>query len=156
MSNENLSAPHSAAELLTLFIGPRAQSYTQISAQQAVAFSWAGLIFGAYWLLYRKMYAYFFTLLACGFFAGLLTQIIGLSINYVLAVALIPNLILGCVGKHLYLAFAQCKVKAYMHNKQYSAKVFAEAGGTTFSMPILWLISQIGLYLMLTTPFLKY
>ncbi|OTG90080.1 DUF2628 domain-containing protein [Acinetobacter sp. ANC 3813] len=156
MTNENVSAPHSAAALLAMFIGPRAQAYSQVSPHQAFSFSWAGLIFGAYWLLYRKMYAYFFTLLACGFFAGLLMQIIGLSLAYALAVALIPNVILGCFGKRLYIEFAQSKVKAYMQNQQYSAKVFAEAGGTAFSMPILWLFSQIGLYLMLTTPFLKY
>ena len=69
---------------------------------------------------------------------------------------LMPNLVLGCIGKRLYAEFAAGKVKAYLQNAQYSEKVFAEAGGTALSMPLLWLFTQIGLVMMLTTPFLKY
>lgn len=156
MTSELSTPVRSQAELLALFMGPRAQSYLNLPQGQTAAFSWAGLIFGIYWLLYRKMYAYFFLALACGLFFGVISQIIGVSAQYAVWLGLMPNLVLGCIGKRLYAEFGAGKVKAYLQNAQYSEKVFAEAGGTALSMPLLWLFTQIGLVMMLTTPFLKY
>lgn len=156
MTSELLASERSQAELLEIFIGPRAQSYLNLAQGRTAAFSWAGLIFGIYWLLYRKMYAYFFLTLACGLFLGLISQIVGLEPQYALGLGLIPNLVLGCIGKRLYAEFAADKVKAYRKNTRYKASIFAEAGGTALSMPLLWLFTQIGLVMMLTTPFLKY
>lgn len=145
----------SPTELSAVFIGPRAPSYLA-TGQGTGSFSWAGLIFGVYWLLYRKMYAYFFFVVALGFFIGILSQIIGVRIEYVAWLGLLPHLVLGLIGKRLYVAFAEEKVNAYLHHPKYSEKVFAEAGGTAVSLPLLWLFIQIVTVLMLTTPFLKY
>ena len=52
-------------DLIKIFMGPRAQTYLDVLNGQNqdskfATWSWAGLIFGPYWLLYRKMYSYFF------------------------------------------------------------------------------------------------
>lgn len=146
----------SQTELLTVFIGPRAPSYLAVFQNHSPAFSWAGLVFGMYWLLYRKMYSYFFLTVLMLLFFGLVSQIIGIDPQHVLWLGLVPNLILGVIGKRLYVGFAVEKVKAYLRNPKYSGKVFAEAGGTAVSLPLLWLFTQIVIVLMLSTPFLKY
>lgn len=145
----------SRPELLNAFIGSRAPSYIAVQQGQS-ALSWAGFIFGLYWLLYRKMYAYFFLIVLFGLFIGLILLIIGVQPQNLVWLGLLPHLFLGLMGKRLYLDFAEEKVKTYQHDPKYSAKVFAEAGGTAVSLPFLWLFTQIVVVLMLSTPFLKY
>ena len=145
----------STATLFEMFVGPRATHYAQ-ALQHSTGFSWAGLLFGGYWLLYRKMYAQFFLLLAVLFFLGMIGAIIGLPWPVLLLVSLLPHVVYGCVGSHLYTRFVQDKVSAYQRSPKYSPQVFAESGGTSWSQPILWLLIQLITVWMLTTPFLRY
>lgn len=150
-----MNADASKTQLLAAFIGPRAQAYLPADGKKN-AFSWAGLIFGAYWLLYRKMYAYFFVTVVFAIFIGLVAQIIGVPVQSAAWLGFLPNIVIGCMGKRLYTEFAAQKVKAYQRNPKYSAEVFAEAGGVSWSMPLLWLFTQTVAVLMLSMPFLKY
>ena len=150
-----MNADASKTQLLAAFIGPRAQAYLPADGNKN-AFSWAGLIFGAYWLLYRKMYAYFFVTVVFAIFIGLVAQIIGVPVQNAAWLGFLPNIAIGCMGKCLYTEFAAQKVKAYQRNPKYSAEVFAEAGGVSWSMPLLWLFTQTVAVLMLSMPFLKY
>ena len=150
-----MNADASKTQLLAAFIGPRAQAYLPADGNKN-AFSWAGLIFGAYWLLYRKMYAYFFVTVVFAIFIGLVAQIIGVPVQNAAWLGFLPNIAIGCMGKRLYTEFAAQNVKAYQRNPQYSAEVFAEAGGVSWSMPLLWLFTQVVAVLMLSMPFLKY
>lgn len=150
-----MNADASKTQLLAAFIGPRAQAYLPADGNKN-AFSWAGLIFGAYWLLYRKMYAYFFVTVVFAIFIGLVAQIIGVPVQNAAWLGFLPNIAIGCMGKRLYTEFAAQKVKAYQRDPKYSAEVFAEAGGVSWSMPLLWLFTQIVAVLMLSMPFLKY
>ena len=150
-----MNADASKTQLLAAFIGPRAQAYLPADGNKN-AFSWAGLIFGAYWLLYRKMYAYFFVTVVFAIFIGLVAQIIGVPAQNAAWLGFLPNIAIGCMGKRLYTEFAAQKVKAYQRNPKYSAEVFAEAGGVSWSMPLLWLFTQTVAVLMLSMPFLKY
>lgn len=145
----------STATLFQMFVGPRADSYAQ-ALQHPARFSWVGLLFGGYWLLYRKMYAQFFLLLAVLFFLGMIGGIIGLPLPILLAMSLIPHIVYGFIATGLYARFAQDKVHAYQRNPKYSPQIFAESGGTSWSQPILWLIIQMIVFWMLTTPFLRY
>ena len=145
----------STATLFEMFVGPRARAYAH-ALQHATHFNWAGLLFGAYWLLYRKMYAQFFLLLAVLFFFVMIGAVIGLPWPLFLAFSLLPHVVYGCVGSHLYTRFVQEKVRAYQARPKYSPLVFAESGGTSWSQPILWLFIQSTILYMLTTPFLQY
>ena len=142
--------------LLQIFIGPRAQSYIDALYSEKAGFSFAGFLFGAYWLLYRKMYAHFFLLLALLFFGAVLGAIIGLSAEAFFAFSILPNIIYGLIWFFFFASFAQQKVRAYMHQPKYSPKFFAEAGGTALSQPIVWLFAQAVVLFILYTPFLQY
>lgn len=154
-AQNQMEALPSENELLKTFIGPRAQTYID-ALHTDKGFSLAGLLFGAYWLLYRKMYGYFFLLLAILFFCVVLAAIIGLPEEAFLALSVLPNVIYGLVGKNLYAKFAQQKVRAYMKHPKYSPAIFSEAGGTAISQPILWLFAQAVVIFILYTPSLKY
>ena len=147
--------------LLRIFIGPRAAHYLSYLEQKNVTtkpldLSWAGLIFGVYWLLYRKMYSYFFLWLAIMFVVGLVVEIVGLSVQSIAALSFVPNILIGLMGKDLYLKFAQQKTKAYMNHPKYNEKVFAEEGGVSLGVPVLWLFIQIVVVVMLSLPFIHF
>lgn len=145
----------STATLFKMFVGPRASAYVQ-ALQNPTRFNWGGLLFGAYWLLYRKMYAQFFLLLSILFFLGMLGAVIGLPGSILLGISVLPHVVYGFIGSDLYARFAQEKVHDYQKHPKYSPQVFAESGGTSWSQPILWLGIQMVVGYMLTTPFLQY
>lgn len=145
----------STATLFKMFVGPRASAYVQ-ALQNPTRFNWGGLLFGAYWLLYRKMYAQFFLLLSILFFLGMLGAVIGLPWSILLGISVLPHVVYGFIGSDLYARFAQEKVHDYQKHPKYSPQVFAESGGTSWSQPILWLGIQMVVGYMLTTPFLQY
>ncbi|MEN8991794.1 DUF2628 domain-containing protein [Avibacterium paragallinarum] len=145
--------------LIQIFIGPRAQSYLKFIEQQGgqnSGLSWAGLIFGPYWLLYRKMYRYFFLFFAVGFLISMLALIIGVPHQVLMGLALIPNLILAGIGKRLYSDFAVQKTKAYMQQPKYSEQVFAEEGGVNWGLPLLLVFIQSVVMIMLSLPFIQF
>jgi hypothetical protein len=142
-------------DLLKEFMQPRAESYLNVKENKS-SFCFAALIFGSLWLLYRKMYFYFFLVLAWGFILGIVIAIIGIDLKYVSWLGLIPNIVFSAIGKKMYLDFAKEKVKTYKKNPKYSEKVFLELGGTNWSVPILWLFIQMAVTVMLSFPFLKY
>ena len=145
----------STATLFEMFVGPRVSAYVQ-ALQNPTSFNWGGLLFGAYWLLYRKMYAQFFLLLSILFFLGMLGAVIGLPWSILLGISVLPHVVYGFIGSDLYARFAQEKVHDYQKHLKYSPQVFAESGGTSWSQPILWLGIQMVVGYMLTTPFLQY
>ncbi|OTG84286.1 hypothetical protein B9T33_00335 [Acinetobacter sp. ANC 5054] len=148
-------------DLLKIFVGPRAQSYLDHieGKNQNSTFaqlSWAGLIFGPLWLLYRKMYSYFFLFLVIGGVIGLLCEIVGVPTQVLIGLSCISNLILVFIGKRLYSQFAVQKTKAYIHNPKYSKKVFAEVGGVSLSVPLLVLFIQLVVVIMMSLPFIPF
>ena len=148
-------------DLIKIFMGPRAKTYLDVLNGQNqdskfATWSWAGLIFGPYWLLYRKMYSYFFLFFAIGCVVGLLGEIIGAPQQVLIGLSVIPNIILACIGKPLYCNFAVQKAKVYKQHPKYSEEVFAEAGGVSLSVPILLLFIQIVVIIMLSLPFIKF
>ena len=152
---QEMTAENFEKDLLKQFMEPRADSYLNIEPNR-VNFSFAGLIFGCFWLLYRKMYFYFFVVLAWAFIIGMIVAIIGVDLSYISWIGLIPNFVFFVFGKNMYLKFAQDKVKAYKKNPKYSEKVFLELGGTNLSVPLLWLFIQVITTVMLVFPFIKY
>ena len=140
--------------LIQIFIGPRAQSYLKFIKQQGgqnSGLSWAGLIFGPYWLLYRKMYRYFFLFFAVGFLISMLALIIGVPDQVLIGLALISNLILAVIGKRLYSDFAVQKTKAYIQQPKYS-----EEGGVNWGLPLLLVFIQSVVMIMLSLPFIQF
>lgn len=152
--------------LLRGFMGKNANSFLNVR-QKIISLNWSGLVFGAYWLLYRKMYWYFFIFFVVtavfGFFLGLFIGLSAalfsteLNLSYVIIlIYMASNILLFLFGKQLYLKFSMHKVNKYIKNPKYSEQVFYEEGGTTWSLPLLWLFIQMVSVVMLSTPFISY
>ncbi len=87
---------------------------------ETISFGLGGLIFGLYWLLYRKRIATSsYGLRYVGVGIGSWKLLDYLYKLHWASIVFVPNILIGLIGKAaLYLDFAEQKTKAYMNHPQ--------------------------------------
>jgi hypothetical protein len=106
-----------------------------------VSWNWPAFLFGGFWMLYRKMYLYFFILLFVGLIVGFIP-----FINFIASLAMWIGL--GVFGNYLYAKFTYDKLMKLklMHKDEESLKLAAsQAGGTSVLAVVIAVIIIFGL-----------
>ncbi|NHB56602.1 DUF2628 domain-containing protein [Acinetobacter sp. 194] len=147
-------------ELTRIFIGSRADQYLKKWQDQKLQMHWPALIFGMYWLLYRKMYLYCF-LMFCG--TCLLTTLLvwavlasNVPVELVSPIGFVPNILLSLFGYRLYQRFVYSKVKPYEEKPKYSLEIFKLYGGVTWSVPVLFVLLYVMGLVVFTIELIKF
>lgn len=130
-------------QLIQIFIGPRAATYMTSWARQKHRFCWAGLWFGIFWLLYRKMYMFAFYTLLIGMAWVFLFYVLGIPLLYAAVFNVLISLALGVFGDSFYRSFVNEKVKGFEANPKDGLEILRLRGGVTWSVPLTWLFLQI-------------
>lgn len=127
---------------LELFVGYKKSAYyltkwyNMKMAVSSVSWNWPALLFSSIWMLYRKMYAYGFGLLAVNLLLNyLLSDGYGFIINIVLAIAS------GILGNKLYNIHVTKKIreiKATSTDSEMASRRIAYAGGVNIVFPIIF------------------
>lgn len=130
-------------QLTHIFIGPRAQKYMTAWANQSYRFCWAGLFFGLFWLLYRKMYMFAFYTLLISMAWVFVFYILGIPLIYAAGLNILISLVLSVFGDSFYRSFVNEKVKAFQANPKDGLEILRLSGGVTWSVPLTWLFLQL-------------
>jgi|SRR4249919_3015472 len=129
--------------VLRAFVGPNFERYQQQWAmldrtQGKIAWNWSAFLLGAFWLAYRKMYAYCAAMLGAVVVLSVLEAALevptGVSngINFGFAVAI------GMLGNHLYRVHAQKKLSELPRHlsREETVTAASHAGGTSVGAAI--------------------
>ena len=142
-------------QLTRIFIGPRADYYLKKWQSNRYSFCWPALLFGVFWMLYRKMYLFAFYVFLTAILYMLIAYLIGFSVQYMGLVGFLVSIFLAIFGHQLYRSYVTEKVQNYMKNPQYDLEIFRLYGGVTCSVPIMWLVLQMLLILLLLLPMIQ-
>ncbi|WP_252237975.1 MULTISPECIES: DUF2628 domain-containing protein [unclassified Clostridium] len=97
-------------EEFTSFVGKRKSSYyieyfnRYKTNNKFISWNWAAFFFGAYWLLYRKLFLMFFL------FILITTSIVSLLGPFAAFTGVIISLVLGVFGNNIYIRFVEHKI----------------------------------------------
>lgn len=143
-------------QLTQIFIGPRAETYLTLWVRQEYRFCWAGLLFGMFWLLYRKMYIFAFYTLLVSIAWVFLIYVFGISLEYAVALNILIALALGVFGDSFYRSFVNEKVKDFQANPKDGLEILQLRGGVTWSVPLMWLFLQILAVIFVMLPIIQH
>jgi hypothetical protein len=162
-------------EKLTLFVGKGSDVYLK-KWENRSSWNWASFLFGAYWLLYRKMYLFFFIYLISGFavinligsqlldvmtegvYSGRLSllQADNSITTFVLIAYICFKVVIGATGNQLYFYHTRHKIIKITEDSitlsSSPEKQIKEAGGASLFVPLLLILiplviaSSIALY----------
>ena len=105
-----------------------ADAFQKLENGNPIVFNWAALLFGSFWLLYRKMYLLGAVMLA------LQTILLMLSLNSFAVGSIILHLILFAVGSRLYFSYVKKHVEhAKLLDERAKQAYFKEKGTTSLS-----------------------
>lgn len=135
---------------LSLFIGKNEDTYLQKWREDS-SWNWAAFIFDFYWLLYRRMYRYFFIYLAVVYFSIYLigTMISNMSNSLVAPVITgivmysIFKVIIGTTGDQLYLRHTKRKidrVHQVVEHVSSGDREIVRAGGVNLALPLILIL----------------
>ncbi|MEI2282451.1 ankyrin repeat domain-containing protein [Paenibacillus polysaccharolyticus] len=135
---------------LSLFIGKNEDTYLQKWREDS-SWNWAAFIFDFYWLLYRRMYRYFFIYLAVVYFSIYLigTMISNMSNSLVAPVITgivmysIFKVIIGVTGNQLYWRQAKRKidrVHQLVEHVSSGEREIIRAGGVNLALPLILIL----------------
>ncbi len=148
MSVRNLMSEFSE-DVIRAFVQKNADYYItkwklMAATDSKVSWNWPAFLFGGFWMLYRKMYLYFFILLFVSFIVGIIP-----FLSLILGLALWIGL--GVFGNYLYAKFTYEKLMKLklIHKDEESLKLAAsQAGGTSVLAVAIALAIFIGLYIL--------
>ena len=110
-------------------------------ANQTYRFCWAGLFFGLFWLLYRKMYMFaFYTLLIS---MGICILYFRHSLDICCSVKCFDFIGFERVWRFFLSKFCEKKVKAFQANPRDGLEILRLSGAVTWSVPLTWLFLQL-------------
>ena len=143
-------------QLTHIFIGSRAQRYMTSWANQTYRFCWAGLFFGIFWLLYRKMYMFAFYTLLISIAWVFAFYVLAIPLLYAAALNILISLALGVFGDSFYPSFVVEQVKRFQANPKDSLEILRLSGGVTWSVPLMWLFLQLLAVIFVMLPIIQY
>ena len=143
--NFGTSSEEENKELLKAYIG---KNYEKITTKK---FNFAGLIFGAFYMFYRKMFGYgTIVLLINSIFLNVIKQLV---LNF--AVSLLIGILVGIFVNNLYVKFANKKInniKSKNPSKSFQElkSICSNKGGTSFVSILLVIIAEIVMAIIIT------
>lgn len=143
-------------QLTHIFIGPRAQRYMTSWANQTYRFCWAGLFFGIFWLLYRKMYMFAFYTLLISIAWVFAFYVLAISLLYAAALNILISLALGVFGDSFYHSFVVEQIKRFEANPTDGLEILRLSGGVTWSVPLMWLFLQLLAVIFVMLPIIQH
>ena len=143
-------------QLTHIFIGPRAQRYMTSWANQTYRFCWAGLFFGIFWLLYRKMYMFAFYTLLISIAWVFAFYVLAIPLLYAAALNIVISLALGVFGDSFYHSFVVEQIKRFEANPTDGVEILRLSGGVTWSVPLMWLFLQLLAVIFVMLPIIQH
>lgn len=138
---------------LELFVGYKKSAYyltkwyNMKMAASSVSWNWPALLFSSIWMLYRKMYAYGFGLLAVNILLNYF-----FSEGYVFVANIVLAITSGILGNKLYNIHVTKKIreiKLTSHDSEMASRRIAYAGGVNIVFPIIFGIIYGFLFLLI-------
>jgi hypothetical protein len=135
------------------FVGPRAEYYVarwpRAGDSRALGFNWAAFFLGFVWLLYRRMYLWFWIAIGLVFVLGFVEELLLMTVG-VTQVPLLDTLItiaiasaFGTFGTYWYYLHARRQVKRLNQGAEPSLETLSRAGGTSWVAPTVGIVAFV-------------